>query len=581
MTRSKRQSRAIQAPKAAAIYCRISDDREGEGLGVARQEEDCRALAKRLGWVVAGLYVDNDISAFKGKVRPDYRRLLEDIRTGAVDGLISWHPDRVHRSPRELEEFIDIVEAARILIATVQGGQYDLTTAAGRGNARIVGAVARMESEHKSERIRRKHEQLAKQGRRSGGSGRAFGYSVELETPTPNADGKVEGKKVVRKLTICEPEAKLIRDGARRVLAGESVRSVTRRWAKSGLKTSTGKAWIASGVRNVLNSARIAGLREYEEEFYKANWPGVISREEWERLRALLSDPLRRTNRIARKYLLAGLLHCSMCGQKLVARPRAAECAWALAQRGEIARLRDQLGELRKAIAGGAGSDLKRLEREQASTRKQREKLMAALGAKGPHVVLSQLESMRTGKDRACTACGAPAVSEPTYVCASGPGFGGCGKIRRDAAAVEDIVGQLAMYRIDGPELRQAMREQERRETAAAPVAGGIPKLERKRDQLAEDFAAGRISRREWLVARDAIQAQLNTLQAVVRRDQRTTALAPYLDGKGALAKRWPALAVDERRAILAVVLDQVKVHPAVRGRSKFDPALIEPIWRL
>ena len=50
-------------PLAAAIYARISRDREGAGLGVERQEADCRALAERLGWDVVAVYVDNDISA--------------------------------------------------------------------------------------------------------------------------------------------------------------------------------------------------------------------------------------------------------------------------------------------------------------------------------------------------------------------------------------------------------------------------------------------------------------------------------------------------------------------------------------
>ncbi len=37
----------------AAIYCRISKDRTGAGLGVERQEEDCGALAASLGLDVA------------------------------------------------------------------------------------------------------------------------------------------------------------------------------------------------------------------------------------------------------------------------------------------------------------------------------------------------------------------------------------------------------------------------------------------------------------------------------------------------------------------------------------------------
>src|SRR5581483_2840962 len=94
----------------AAIYVRISQDREGAGLGVARQEKDCRALAKRKGWDVIDVYVDNDVSAYSGKPRPAWRRLLSDIEAGAVDGIICWHVDRLTRTPMELESVIGQAE---------------------------------------------------------------------------------------------------------------------------------------------------------------------------------------------------------------------------------------------------------------------------------------------------------------------------------------------------------------------------------------------------------------------------------------------------------------------------------------
>ena len=55
----------MSEPRSAAIYARISSDVTGEGLGVARQLEDCRKLAESKGWTVGAEYVDNDISAFK------------------------------------------------------------------------------------------------------------------------------------------------------------------------------------------------------------------------------------------------------------------------------------------------------------------------------------------------------------------------------------------------------------------------------------------------------------------------------------------------------------------------------------
>ncbi len=39
-------------------------------------------------------------------------------------------------------------------------------------------------------------------------------------------------------------------------------------------------------------------------------------------IRALLANPERRTNKTARRYLLGGLLVCSHCGERLVARPQ-------------------------------------------------------------------------------------------------------------------------------------------------------------------------------------------------------------------------------------------------------------------
>ena len=44
-----------------AIYVRISKDAQARGLGVRDQEQDCRKLAERLGWIVYRVFVDNDI----------------------------------------------------------------------------------------------------------------------------------------------------------------------------------------------------------------------------------------------------------------------------------------------------------------------------------------------------------------------------------------------------------------------------------------------------------------------------------------------------------------------------------------
>ncbi|HEY5434491.1 MAG TPA: recombinase family protein, partial [Candidatus Limnocylindrales bacterium] len=119
-------------PNAAAIYARISSDPTGDQLGVHRQVEDCRAYADRRGWAVRDLYVDDDRSAYSGKARPEYRRMLADIAAGAVDGVVVWHLDRLHRQPRELEAFLDTCDKARLTALACVTGEVNLGTDDGR-----------------------------------------------------------------------------------------------------------------------------------------------------------------------------------------------------------------------------------------------------------------------------------------------------------------------------------------------------------------------------------------------------------------------------------------------------------------
>ena len=66
--------------------------------------------------------------------------------------LLIWRLDRLHRQPRELEEFIVLTDKHQVALATVTG-DLDLSTTQGRLLARAWGAFAADESEVKSERL--------------------------------------------------------------------------------------------------------------------------------------------------------------------------------------------------------------------------------------------------------------------------------------------------------------------------------------------------------------------------------------------------------------------------------------------
>jgi DNA invertase Pin-like site-specific DNA recombinase len=287
------------ATRPAAIYVRISQDRGGAGLGVERQERECRALAKRLGWRVAEVYCDNDLSAFSGRRRPSYERMLDDIAARRINAVIAWDPDRLHRRSRELERYIDLCEAHDVANQTVKAGMWDLTTPAGRMVARQLGAVASYESEHKSERLKSARIQHAKLGRHHGGI-RCYGYAK---------DG----------ITVVAKEAAEIASACEKVAGGVSLRAIVRDMNARKVPTATGKTWTSQQLRQTLMSPRIAGHSTHKGVIVgTAAWPGIVGDALWRNVEAILGNNARRTNHGvtgAAKWLGSGLYVCS-CGQR-------------------------------------------------------------------------------------------------------------------------------------------------------------------------------------------------------------------------------------------------------------------------
>lgn len=78
----------------AGVYTRISWDPEGQRAGVERQRVDCEALCACRGWEIGQYVEDNDASAYSGKPRRAYERMLSAIEEGAIGAIVTWHNDR-------------------------------------------------------------------------------------------------------------------------------------------------------------------------------------------------------------------------------------------------------------------------------------------------------------------------------------------------------------------------------------------------------------------------------------------------------------------------------------------------------
>ena len=286
----------------AGIYTRISADVNGDKLGVQRQEDDARKLCADRGWTVVEVFCDNDRSAYdRRKTRPGYAAMLEAVKAREINVIVAWHPDRLHRQMRELVPFIDVVTEYSVKVETVTAGHYDLSTPSGQMQAHMLGSVAQYESEHKSERIRRKMDANAAAGINHGGM-RPYGWAADRTTLDPS-------------------EAAVVRDAADRVLAGESVRGIARDLNAAGHRSATGRPWRDVTVRDMLLRPRNAGLRLHHGEVVgHGKWEPILPPDRFHQVEAILSNPARRTTpgRNGRVHLLSVLARCGVCDGPVV-----------------------------------------------------------------------------------------------------------------------------------------------------------------------------------------------------------------------------------------------------------------------
>ncbi len=282
---------------AAAVYCRISQDRDGTELGVDRQETLCRKVAQDRGWQVAEVYGDNDASAFSGRRRPRYEQMLTDVEGGFRDAILAVDQDRLVRRVGEVDRLIRLCEKT-VTPIVLASGEIDTTTADGVLKAQLLAVVAENESRKKSERVRRQRDQAAHAGRPMGGR-RAYGYE---------SDG----------ITINKPEAKIVREVAKRFLAGESLRTIGFDLNAREIPTFSGVKWRVTTLRSMITNPRYAGLRVHRGEVVgDAIWKPILDSATHERIRALLGDPRRTQRGRPVVHLLAGLVRCGRCGEKM------------------------------------------------------------------------------------------------------------------------------------------------------------------------------------------------------------------------------------------------------------------------
>jgi len=280
-----------------AAYTRKSTDEglEKEFNSLDAQRESCEAYIasqRSEGWVLVHDHYDDGGVSGGTLERPALKRLLADIEAGLIDVIVCYKIDRLSRSLMDFAKLVQTFDAHEVTFVSVTQS-FNTTTSMGRLTLNILLSFAQYERELIGERVRDKVAASRARGMWMGGPV-PLGYCVEN-----------------RKLLVDEAGAATVR----RVFEGfADIGSATKLLPvlhAEGLLTKTGRPFDKGAVYKLLVNRVYLGEAVHKGTSYRGEHAGIVQRELWDRVHAILQESPRERgakNRANTPALLRGLL---------------------------------------------------------------------------------------------------------------------------------------------------------------------------------------------------------------------------------------------------------------------------------
>ena len=176
------------------LYTRVSTEMQVDGYSLDAQNEKLKRYADYEGMLIAGTYSDEGRSGKSVEGRPQFREMLEDIKSGKdnVKYVLVFKLSRFGRNAADVLSSLQLMQDYGVNLICVEDG-IDSSKDAGKLMISVLSAVAEIERENILVQTMEGRKQKAREGRWNGGFA-PYGYKL--------TDGKLE---------IEEEEAEVIR----------------------------------------------------------------------------------------------------------------------------------------------------------------------------------------------------------------------------------------------------------------------------------------------------------------------------------------------------------------------------------
>lgn len=303
--------------KKAAIYARVSSDKQDVDLSISAQLRALKEYAKNNNCEIVREFID-EAETGRTTARPAFREMISLARhpEKPFEIILVWKYSRFARSREDSIVYKAMLRKNGVQLISINEPRDDTPT--GRLLEAIIESLDEFYSDNLGEEVTRGMRESATRG-------------FYLSSKPPYGYNKVrakDGEKERTKLEIEPNQAAIVASIYQDILSGKGLTTITKELNQKGIASPKGKGWSKTGVRIILLNEAYTGILVYGRNSKRGlepirvenACPTIVSRAVFEQVQELIKGRTFKNihpKRASSPFLLSGITSCGHCGKAL------------------------------------------------------------------------------------------------------------------------------------------------------------------------------------------------------------------------------------------------------------------------
>lgn len=290
------------------LYARKSTEQEDkQALSIESQVREMQALAEREGLTIVEIKRESHSSKEVGQ-RPVYNELINEIREGKFNGILTWAPDRLSRNAGDLGSVVDLMDQKHLVEIRTYGQKFT-NNPNEKFLLMILGSQAKLENDNKMVNVKR-------------------GLRARCEMglwPSVPPTGYLINRDRNKKCEVIKDEqrSEIIRQIFEKVAHNRWSGRKVFHWLRDDIRftSKSGRPLTLSNIYIILKNTFYYGEFEYPVKsgnWYKGKHEPIISKDLYLQVqKQITNDYLVRTQN--KEFAFTRMITCGLCGSGVTA----------------------------------------------------------------------------------------------------------------------------------------------------------------------------------------------------------------------------------------------------------------------